>query len=302
MKILSLSGGISEIATIAGAATELVEQSIMDKEPYSRIIGVGPGGFLSLPLALGKFDDIAHLVCTLKVADFFSGGHVRSNGKVSFKGLIRMAMGKSSVGKFSVRHIYSQLVNEDEFETYKREFKHGIFPRAGILNVAAGASNLVMTYANHVSYEFWLDAVEACMALPFWCEPRKNSHGLDLFSGEVRAHIPTIFHLEGPNAVNPNNITGIDEVYAREKHDLTSMCLDLRLGLKTSIDYYRWSSEVAMEQVSIFNQFYVDLWCRKNNVKLRQFFTGNNIEGIWSFSESALAQAYTKGMRTIQNP
>jgi len=298
MKILSLSGSISEIATIAGAATELMEEK---GSAYTRIIGVGPGGFLALPLALYKFDEIAELVCTLKVADFFSGGHFRSNGKVSLSGLIRIALGKSSVGKFSVRHLYSQLVTEEEFHNYKQQFHQGLHPRAGVLNIGTGASNFVMTYANHVSYEFWLDAIEACMALPFWCEPRTSMHGVDLFSGEVRAHVPTIFHLEGPNSINPNNITAIDEVYAREKHDLTSVCLDSQKKLKTSIDYYRWSSEVMMEQLSIYNQFYSSLWCKMNKVELRQFFTGKNIDGIWSFSESALAQAYTKGMRTIQH-
>jgi len=91
MKHLGISGGGTKIAGLFGAAETIIYEKGYQPDIIS---GVSAGAILSLPLALGKREEIKNLVLNLKLNTFFSRVPIKENGSLKTFNALRTLVAK----------------------------------------------------------------------------------------------------------------------------------------------------------------------------------------------------------------
>lgn len=79
MKHLGISGGGTKIGGLYGAASVLMREKNYLPDVIS---GISAGAILSVPLAMGLFDELEKLLLHFSLKDFFSLPPIKDNGKI----------------------------------------------------------------------------------------------------------------------------------------------------------------------------------------------------------------------------
>src|SRR5687768_7230011 len=117
MKHLGISGGGTKIAGLFGVAETLMIEKNFKPDVIS---GISAGAILSLPLALGKFDEVKKMVLSFTLKDFFSDPPVKENGKFTMGALWRVVTGKPYLGKQeNLEKKLKAMISKEEFESYQ---------------------------------------------------------------------------------------------------------------------------------------------------------------------------------------
>jgi predicted acylesterase/phospholipase RssA len=163
MKHLGISGGGTKIAGLFGVCESIIKERGYKPDIISRI---SAGALLSVPLALGKLEEIKKLVLNLKFDTFFNDSSVKNNGKIrAFNAIKKIIMGKHYLGKQkNLEKTLSELVSKDEFEDYKNDTS---LPFVWLVRLIV-VQNFFYINLKNVSYENFLKYVNASASLPIY--------------------------------------------------------------------------------------------------------------------------------------
>ncbi|WP_306640053.1 patatin-like phospholipase family protein [Sanyastnella coralliicola] len=200
MKHLGISGGGTKISGLFGAA----EYVMRDRQYQPDIIsGISAGAILSLPMALGKYDEIKQLVLNLEFDSFFSESPVSKNGKIRlWNAFSKILNGRYYLGvQKNLEKTLSTVITFEEFEAYKTNDK---LPICIVGTVDFYTGKRFYFNLKELTYDQMLKMVNASASLPIFTPgvllkgPIKDFEGegskndqLLLFDGGVRDHSPS---------------------------------------------------------------------------------------------------------------
>lgn len=284
MKHLGISGGSTKIAGLAGAAYELIENCNYQPDVIS---GISAGSILALPIIFKKWSQIENTVKNLKLSDFFKIAPVNSEGRFTFKAILRLIFGKESLGsEKNLLHKIREFISEEEFSQYKQDVTMPVV-YIGAVDFATGSRK----YFNlkEVQYCEYLQIVLASASIPIFCESVKMKNGNDdmyLFDCGVRDHIATPWILQ-----NVKNVTESVSIYSRPE--------DYKLGekwqpndvLKTLERYV----DITNVEISKSDEMLEDLLCEKLNVKQTKIFLPKILTSLYDVDHTRLVALYDAG-------
>lgn len=262
MKGLSLSGGSTKIAGIAGAAIEICKRHNY-KPDY--ITGISAGAILAVPLALGLYDDIRYITQNLTLSDVFSIKPVTKKGKVSFRGIMRLIRGKESLGEqCNLTETIKKVVTKDLFDKYKR----GDFAKVYI--GATDMSTGIMKYYNikSMSYNEYLKVVNASASIPFFTESVKiqnfGRQPYHLMDGGLRDSIGSHWLMRNKNIKEHISVYSRPEKWAlqhwKPSNAVSSLMRSMEiLNLNKSHDDEYCENHVAKSKKILTKQVFLDI-------------------------------------------
>lgn len=182
MKQLSLSGASTKISFIAGAAIEILKNKQYRPDV---IIGISAGAILTVPLALGLYDEIAKVVKNFSLDDIFSIKPITTKGGFSIIGILRLLFGKSSFGEQEhLKDLLSKIITKELFEKYVS----GDYPTIFIGAVDFKSGSRTYFEIKKLSYLDYLDAIMASSSIPGFVESVEIG-GNYYYDGSVRDYI-----------------------------------------------------------------------------------------------------------------
>lgn len=292
MRHLGISGGSTKIAGLTGAAFELLEKYNYRPDVIS---GVSAGSILALPMVLGKWDMLEKTVKHIKLSDFFDIAPVNEKGKFTFKALLRVIFGKSSLGrqKNLVKKI-KEFVSAEEFLNYQHNVKYPII-YIGTVDFKTGSRCYFNLKDKTITYAKFLQIILASSSIPIFAEPVYLNHDnkdMILFDGGVRDHIGTGYVLE-----NVKGITETISIYSRPENYVT----DNDWKDKNVLNVLERYVDITNIEVSKSDEKFEDMICLEQNIKQRKIFLPKILTSLYDVDETRLAMLYNAGREAAAN-
>lgn len=287
MKVLNLSGGGTKIGAIFGAA----ETVILNKGYKPDIVsGISAGAILTVPIALGKFDELREIVTNFDLKTFFSNPPVNKKGKITFRALLNIFR-KTYLGRQdNLLKRLSELVTEENFQDYKK----GSYPICIIGTVDLATGKKFVYNCKELLYEEYLKLVLASASIPVFTPyvsfrlPYTNYHPNELFlvDGGVRNHI-----LSNEVILNYPKINTCISIYSRAK--------DYRINKdyspKNILDVLNRTIDIMNIQISKADEKLEKELCKNLQINLYQIFIPSVMKSVYDTDKVRLARSYTEG-------
>lgn len=287
MRGLSLSGGSTKISAIAGAAvTACVNYNF---EP-NYITGISAGAIISLPLALGMYDEVEYWAKNFEPGDVFSEKPYAleetnwAKTKTAFKSIIQIIKGSPSLGKQdALNKTLMKIVSPELFEEYK---KNNRYPTVFVGAVEYKTGKKQYFNIKNSTYEQWLEYTNASASIPIFVEARKFDNGY-WYDGGMRDHLGSHWLMEN------YNLTEHISIYSRAKD------YDIAIG--------EWEPgnilKVLMRTIDILNmeKSKNDEWkentlSESKNIKNTQIFLPIVTESTYEWSPELMIEWYQLGV------
>ena len=178
MKVLNLSGGATKAAGEVGIAEVII------KNGYAPdiITGVSAGAVLSVPIALGLWDEMINFSTNLQLKQIFSKAPITEKGKISKIAYWRFIRRKESLGVMgNLSKTISKVVTPGHFKEYKKDK----YPIVYIMAVNSGTGKRHFYNVKELSYTDYLKLTVASSSVPLANEKVKYN-GLFLTDGGIR--------------------------------------------------------------------------------------------------------------------
>ena len=211
MKGLSISGGGTKIAALAGAVIELCVEKGYKPDI---ITGISAGSIIAVPLAMGMFAEIEYYSKNFTLNEVFGIKPVTKKGKISFRGLLRAILGKQSFGtQDALLKTFSEIIDPQTFKLYKE----GDYAPCYLGAVEFKTGKRVYFNAKEMEYEDYLQAVLASSSIPVFVESVEINGGY-YYDGGVRDHIGSHWLMEN------HKIKEHVSIYSRpDNYDITDL-------------------------------------------------------------------------------
>ena len=199
MKHLGISGGGTKIGGLYGAASVLMREKNYLPDVIS---GISAGAILSVPLAMGLFDELEKLLLHFSLKDFFSLPPIKDNGKIrTANAIVRILNGDPYLGEQNnLEKTLGALITKEKFKAYQSNDK---YPACVIGSVDFYTASRLYVNLKEVEYPLFLKLVNASASIPVFTsgiqldesvtdfEGNKTHGKMWLFDGGVRDHIGT---------------------------------------------------------------------------------------------------------------
>lgn len=278
MKGLSISGGGSKFGQLASASMQVIKSGYRPDV----ISGVSAGAVISVPLALGLFDELKYFALNLSRSDFFDVSPINDKGNISLRGIFRALTGRSSFGVQNVSKTIKKIVTREKFE----EYKNGNFADCYVLAVSPEDGSRAFWNLKKCSYEGYLQRVSASSRIPIMTQPQ-NIEGKYYFDGGLRDHSPGAKTIEA--------IEGLKElicIYSRPK-DFKTKTKDWNKNvlsvIERTLEIYNIETSKNDEQKEIF-------LCKEKGIKLDQIFVSDILSNFYDDNKERLSEAYEDGI------
>jgi predicted acylesterase/phospholipase RssA len=284
MNLLSISGGSTKIAGLAGAIDSLVNKF---KYKPDVIVGTSAGSILSLPIALGYWALIKRVTTNFTLDQIFSVSPVNKKGEISLIGKLRVLFGKNSLGKQdNLIKTLRGLITEKDFNKYLR----GDYPTIyiGMVNFNTGSRK----YQNikECTYEEYLNCVMASTSIPYAVEP-VFIKGEYYFDGGTRDHIGSHWVME--------NIDGITEnvsVFSRPEN--FSSLLDTSWKPKNIFSVFERDQDIRVLEISKKDEKLEKLIAEDKNIKHTAIFIPKVLNGLYDTNKDGIKKLYREGYKS----
>jgi predicted acylesterase/phospholipase RssA len=284
MKLLSISGGSTKIAGLAGAADALINKL---KYNPDIIVGTSAGSILSLPIALGKWDLIRDETTSFTMEDIFSVPPTDNKGSISLIGKLRVLLGKPSLGKQdNLKETLSNIITKKDFKKYLK----GDYPTiyVGMVNFNTGSRR----YQNlkECTYDEYLNCIMASTSIPYAVEPVKIGNEY-YFDGGVRDHIGSHWCME--------NIDGITEnvsIYSRPK-DFKSI-LNNEWSPKNIFQVFERDQAIRVLEISKKDEKIESLIAQDKNIKHTAIFLPSLLNSLYDTNKEIIEKLYLEGYKS----
>jgi len=285
MKLLNLSGGGTKIGAIFGAAETL----ILDKGFKPDVIsGISAGAILTVPIALGKFDELREIVTNFNLSTFFSSPPVNKKRKLRLSAILNIFR-KTYLGKQDnlVKEL-SKLVTEEEFNQYKI----GNYAACIIGTVDLGTGKKYKYNCKELLYEEYLKLVLASASIPVFTPyvgfklPYINQDELFLVDGGVRNHI-----LSSDVLLMYPRISECVSIYSRAK----DYKINKTYSPKNIVDVLNRTLDIMNIQISKGDEALEKAICREIQAELYQIFIPSTMQGVYDTDKVRLSASYLSG-------
>lgn len=183
MKTLSLSGGGTKIAALAGAAITTID--LFGYKP-DIIVGTSAGGILTLPLAMGLTEELKDLIINLTLDDIFSFKPVNKKGNIRFLAIVRLLLGYPSLGKQdNLIKSMQKIITKERFAEY---LENKDYPDVLITAVEFKTGSRKYFKVRDLDYNTYLKVVSATSSIPVFVEPVEINNGY-YYDGGIRDFI-----------------------------------------------------------------------------------------------------------------
>ena len=297
MRIISISGGATEIPALLGGVMRYLQNS---PDEDTIFIGVSSGAILSLPLALGMFSELKEQTTSIELSDMFGKKPLNKKGKPTTAAILRVLCGAPGLGDMEgLKKSLLELVSKGMYDALKQVNKS----TAMAMYVSRqNQARMVVNSQSHSYLEF-IDGVVKSASVPVFVGPHKGSIGSGHYGydGGVRNHIPTPYLIEkgllkafgGECGKNVKLI----EFYSREQNSFKDYGGEVPGNI---IDETSWTIQTLLIENSKMCENYSKVYCEANNIHLEQYFTGNNMPGMWDIDHDRLQQAYLNGWKNVR--
>ena len=290
MKHLGISGGGTKIGGLFGAA----EQIILNKGFKPDIIsGISAGAVLSLPLALGKFEDLRNLVVNFTYDDFFSKKPMNKDGKPTIGAFIRAVMGKPYLGRQdNLEKKLTELISRSEYEAYQNDNSK---PDCIVCSVdfVTGKRFFYSLKDRTVDYNKFPKVVNASASIPIWTNPielMEQGKKRILYDGGVRDHIASHWILSESDYAN--RITENVSIFSRPaNYDILSEDYEN----KNLIDVLMRYIDIVNTEVSKNDEQLADAECKAKGIKNTKIYLPKIMENVYDVNPSNLLAMYEAG-------
>lgn len=283
--ILNISGGATKIAGLLGKVEKIIR--LFDYKPHI-ITGVSSGALLSLPIVLGKWDELKDLILNMDANTIFNVKPVNDKGKMRLNAGLRAITGKPSFGEQrNLKKRIKEMVSCKEFNTWKND-KNSTQIYIGVTNY--NTSKFELINLKKCSYNEYITYTYASTSIPMFVEPvyvfRDGKTQL-LYDGGVRHH--TCFNkltkLIGPE------IRRCLTVYSRPDE------VDMQNDNFDAIDMFQVlerTTDITTLNTSEQDEDYELVYCKAHNIKLKQSFCPKVLEGTYDTNKKRINELYTK--------
>jgi predicted acylesterase/phospholipase RssA len=258
------------------------------------ISGISAGAILSLPLALGKFDEARALVRHLQLSDFFSASPVRSNGKFTLGALWKVISGKPYLGKQGhLEDKLRSLISEQEFTRYQKDNSKPACIVGAVDFITGGR---IYSNLKRVSYADFPKIVNASSSLPIFTEGIRielAGQHVYLYDGGVRDHIATAYVLGDDDSEFKDKITESVSVFSRPED---FKVLPEEFDDKNVIAILSRYVDITNVEVSKNDEFMLDDICARKNIRNTKLFLPRVMKTVYDTDPARLEQLYQAGL------
>jgi len=288
MKHLGISGGGTKIAGLFGVAETLLIEKNYKPDVIS---GISAGAILSLPLALGKFEEVKDMVLNLTLDDFFSEKPVKDNGSFTLGAIWRVVTGKPYLGKQgNLERMLRRVVSEAEFKAYQRDATRPACI-VGTVDFLTGARKFFDL--RKVSYSEFPRVVNASASLPIFTmgiKMKVNGENAYLYDGGVREHIGTAYILE--ESEYTGKISESVSVFSRpEDYKVLPEDFDDKNVVAVLSRYV----DITNVEISKNDEYRIDAICGANGIRNTKLFLPRVMKSVYDTDPSRLRKIYEAG-------
>ena len=285
-RILNISGGATKIAGLAGSIDYIINN--YGYKPTD-ITGVSSGAILTLPIAMGKWDEIRSLTTSFTLDDIFDKKPVNKNNKISLNAILRVISGKKSFGtQNNLKKTLSKIITPLDYFHYQNDKK---YPDCyiGSVDFKTGSRKVFNLKNRLISYDDYLELVNSSASIPLAVEPVYFNESI-LYDGGVRNHILSTWSLE-----NIENIDSSISVFSRPQ-DIKDI-LGNEWNPKNIIDVFNRYIAITNIEISKSDEenerLLVELLSKKGeNITLNQVFTPYLIKELYDTDPNKLTELY----------
>jgi predicted patatin/cPLA2 family phospholipase len=285
-KILNISGGATKIAGLAGATDYIINE--YGYKPTD-ITGVSSGAILTLPIALGKWDEIRNLTTSFSLDDIFDKKPVNKKNRITLNSVLRVLSGKTSLGtQNNLKKTISKIVTPLDFFHYQNDEK---YPDCyvGSVDFKTGSRKVFNLKNKTITYDDYLELVNSSASIPLAVEP-VYFNDYTLYDGGVRNHILSTWSLE-----NIENIESTISVFSRPKE--IKEILGTKWDPKNILDVFNRYISITNIEISKSDEenekLLVKLLSKKDNkISLKQVFTPYVIKELYDTDPIKLKELY----------
>lgn len=303
MKHLGISGGGTKIAGLFGAAKTIM----IDKNYQPELIsGISAGAILSLPLALGLFDEIEKMVLDFDLNTIFNESPIKKNGKFRvLNALKNILRGNHYLGRQEQLELTMKtVISESDFQRYKMDDTCPICI-VGSVDFYSGR-RIYVNLKKIETLDLALKFINASASLPLFTagvqldtsfedfEGNLISNKLFLYDGGIRDHSPTAKIIGSQQF----SITESCTIFSRPENNQILNPIDFKP--KSVIDILEryvdiTNTEISKEDEIAENRLINDLHIKNHGT----FFLPKIMNGVYDVSQIHIQEIYNAGIEQV---
>ena len=293
-KILSLPGGATKGAGIAGAAYVVVHEFGFVPDA---IVGVSYGALAAVPVALGMWDELLAESKQLNLRKIFTVSPTTPKGKISWAAIWRAIRGETSLGVQDIKPILRKVITPERF----KEYQNGPYAECYVLACEYKKRKAVLWNLKDpaVTYEKYLAYVQASALIPIATQA-ETIDGVDYYDGGL------IDHNGGARLCRLLESQGVQidwlvSIYPRpEKFDVPPLpepknVLDVALGV-IDIQKVEISLNDQADEIAYLREHYQS----KNYFQLTQIFLPWVLDHLYDVDNDALEYLQEQSMNATR--
>lgn len=304
MKHLGISGGGTKIAGLYGAAEVILKEKNYQPDIIS---GISAGAILSLPLALGRFDEIKKMVLDFNLDSFFSESPIKENGKFRFfNALKNIVRGNHYLGKQdALAETIKSLISSSDFEDYQNNPDYPICI-VGSVDFYSGR-RIYVNLKEVATYDLALKFINASASLPLFTAgveldlPFKDfkqvliEDKVFLYDGGIRDHSPTAKVID--SQVFP--ITETCTIFSRPENNQILDPEDFKA--KNILDILQRYVDISNTEISKDDELFEKEIISRLGIKDHgTFFLPKIMKGVYDVNPMHIQKIYTAGKESVE--
>lgn len=292
MKHLGISGGGTKIVGLFGVAEALmIDQSFQP----DIISGISAGAILSLPLAMGKWEEIHAILDTLQTEDFFNKPPYNDRGRLTPGAILRAITGKHYLGQQrALNDRIREVISPVDFTAYQQNDSMAICIVGSVDRITGKRYYFNL---KELDYNTMVKAIAASAAIPIFTEGVEmtwNGQPLHLYDGGIRDHCPTGWMLSDSSFAD--KITATISIYSRPK--------DYVLKNKTTtpgnvLDVLQDYVDISNVEVSKMDEQLEDYLSKEKGIPQHKYFLPSIMQSVYDTDPARLQQLYVAGRKLV---
>jgi len=277
--LYNISGGATKIAGLLAKS----ERILVDFGYRPDVVtGVSAGAILSLPIVLGKWDEVRESVLNITPEKLFDVVPFKPNGKLTLKGVLRTITGKGSFGTQNpLFSMISSTVSHNEFLAYQRD---KTLPKVivGVTNFNTGRFKMVDV--KKCSYDEYVKYTVASSAIPLAVEAVKI-YGEYYYDGGVTHHTCCVPYMH----MGSRGVGNVVTVYSRPNEPDTS---HFNFNMVDVSQVAARAQDIMTINVSLRDEEHERLLCERYGINLVQTFCPRILSGMYDMDHARLRKLY----------
>lgn len=249
------------------------------------ICGVSVGAILALPYAVGRLDKAIEVALKLRMKDFWDTSPF---SLASLWGVIR---GKDSLGSQNIGKLLGKIISPEDFHTYKTT--PGM-PSIFVFAVDVETGNRRYWNLKLCTYPQAIDRIAASAAINIMTSPI-TIEGKQFTDGGFRDHSPANVFLKHSEEGKIERITEVVSIYSRPQIPLQQVSLKGNTFSRNLLRSVYKTYNLLMMGITLDDCEKETEYCKRNNVKLTQYFLPYVLKGLYDTDHRRLKQLFLAG-------